>query len=125
VLISAFVSLTLTPMLDAYLMKKGGHKKTRFYNFTEPYFQKMNTGYAEALAGFMKRRWLSLPIIFGCLAMIVLFYVNLQKETAPYDDRSMLRLQVSAPEGASYEYMDRFMKELTQLLNDSVPEKQV
>jgi multidrug efflux pump subunit AcrB len=37
VLISAFVSLTLT-MLNAYLMK-GGTKKSKFYNLTEPYFK--------------------------------------------------------------------------------------
>ncbi|QMU28927.1 efflux RND transporter permease subunit [Adhaeribacter radiodurans] len=125
VLISAFVSLTLTPMLNAYLMKKGGHKKTRFYNFTEPYFQKMNSGYAEALGRFMERKWLSFPIIGVCLGLIVLFYLTLQKETAPYDDRSMLRVQVTAPEGASFEYTDRFMEELTQLVNDSIPEKAV
>ncbi|MFC5271811.1 efflux RND transporter permease subunit [Adhaeribacter terreus] len=125
VLISAFVSLTLTPMLNAYLMKKGGHKKSKFYDLTEPYFQKMNKSYAETLGSFMQNRWLSFPIIGVCLAMIVFFYISLQKETAPYDDRSMLRLQVLAPEGASYDYMDRFMTDLTQLLNDSVPEKQV
>ncbi|HEY0896887.1 MAG TPA: efflux RND transporter permease subunit [Sphingobacteriaceae bacterium] len=125
VLISAFVSLTLTPMLNAYLMKGGHQKKTRFYNFTEPYFQKMNSAYAEALAGFMKRKWLSFPIILVCFALIGLFYMTLQKETAPYDDRSMLRVQAVAPEGASYEYMDAFMQELTQLVNDSVPEKAV
>ncbi|MFD2245894.1 efflux RND transporter permease subunit [Pontibacter ruber] len=125
VLISAFVSLTLTPMLNAYLMKGGGHKKTRFYNFTEPYFQQMNASYASALSGFMKRRWLSFPIIMLCLVLIGLFYTILQKETAPYDDRSMLRVMVNAPEGSSYEYTDRFMQELTQLVNDSVPEKAV
>lgn len=125
VLISAFVSLTLTPMLNAYLMKKGGHRKSKFYELTEPYFERMNKSYANTLGSFMKNRWLSFPIILVCLGMIGLFYVSLQKETAPYDDRSMLRLQVSAPEGASYDYMDRFMQELTQLLNDSVPEKQV
>ncbi|MBC7913095.1 MAG: efflux RND transporter permease subunit [Pyrinomonadaceae bacterium] len=125
VLISAFVSLTLTPMLNAYLMKGGVHKKSKFYNWSEPYFQKMNSGYAEALGSFMKKKWLSFPIILGCLGFTVLFYILLTKETAPLDDRSMLRLQVSAQEGASYEYTDRFMQELTQLLNDSVPEKQV
>ncbi|MBJ6116834.1 efflux RND transporter permease subunit [Pontibacter sp. BT310] len=125
VLISAFVSLTLTPMLNAYLMKGGHQEKTKFYNFTEPYFQKMNAGYASALSGFMKRKWLSFPIILLCIGLIGLFYTILQKETAPYDDRSMLRVQVSAPEGASYEYTDRFMQELTQLVNDSVPEKAV
>lgn len=125
VLISAFVSLTLTPMLNAYLMKGGVQNKSRFYNWSEPYFQRMNVRYAEALGAFMKKRWLSFPIILVCVGLTVLFYMVLQKETAPYDDRSMLRLQVSAQEGASYEYMERFMDELTQLLNDSVPEKQI
>ncbi|AWG25673.1 efflux RND transporter permease subunit [Flavobacterium kingsejongi] len=125
VLISAFVSLTLTPMLNAYLMKGGVHKKSRFYNFTEPYFQKLNSGYAEALGSFMKRKWLSFPIILGCIGLIALFFSILQKETAPYDDRSFIGVNVTAPEGASYEYTDRFMQELTQLINDSIPEKKV
>jgi HAE1 family hydrophobic/amphiphilic exporter-1/multidrug efflux pump len=43
VLISAFVSLTLTPMLNAYLMKGGEQKKSKFYILTEPYFQKLNS----------------------------------------------------------------------------------
>ncbi|PRY53656.1 HAE1 family hydrophobic/amphiphilic exporter-1/multidrug efflux pump [Arcticibacter pallidicorallinus] len=125
VLISAFVSLTLTPMLNAYLMKGGKQKKSRFYNLTEPYFVKMNTGYANALSSFMKRKWLSFPILLVCVGLIALFYTIIQKETAPYDDRSYLRTVVSAPEGASFDYMDRYMKELTQLVNDSIPEKKV
>lgn len=125
VLISAFVSLTLTPMLNAYLMKGGKQKKSKFYNATEPYFVKMNTGYANALSSFMKKKWLSFPILLGCVGLIVLFYSIIQKETAPYDDRSYLRTVVSAPEGASFDYMDRYMKELTQLVNDSIPEKKV
>lgn len=125
VLISAFVSLTLTPMLNAYLMKAGVHKKSRFYELTEPLFEKMNKGYADTLSKFMKRKWLSYPIIMGCLGLIALFYTILPKETAPYDDRSYLRGVVTAPEGASYDYMSRYMAELTKLVNDSVPEKKV
>jgi len=125
VLISAFVSLTLTPMLNAYLMKGGKQKKSRFYNMTEPYFVKMNTGYANALSSFMKRKWLSFPILLVCVGLIAFFYAIIQKETAPYDDRSYLRTVVSAPEGASFDYMDRYMKELTKLVNDSIPEKKV
>lgn len=125
VLISAFVSLTLTPMLNAYLMKGGVHKKSKFYNWSEPFFVKMNATYAEALVVFMKRKWLSFPIIIGCIGLIVLFYSLLKKETAPYDDRSYMRVQITTPEGASYDYTNRFMKEMTQLVNDSIPEKYV
>ncbi len=125
VLVSAFVSLTLTPMLNAYLMRPGKQKHGKFYMVTERYFEKMNTGYADSLRRFMKKKWLSFPILLVCIAMIGLFYSVLKKETAPYDDRSYIRASVTAPEGASYDYMDRFMTELTTLINDSVPEKKV
>jgi HAE1 family hydrophobic/amphiphilic exporter-1/multidrug efflux pump len=55
--------------------------------------------------------------------LIYVFYNLIQKETAPYDDRSSLILRMTAPEGASYEYMDRFMQEISQLVDDSIPKK--
>ncbi len=125
VLISAFVSLTLTPMLNAYLMKKGGHKPSKFYNFTEPYFVKLNEAYKENLNAFLNRKWLAAPIIIACLGLIVLFWNLLQKETAPYDDRNAINMSVSTPEGASFAYTDNFMGKINQLLLDSLPEKKV
>jgi HAE1 family hydrophobic/amphiphilic exporter-1/multidrug efflux pump len=125
VLVSAFVALTLTPMLNAYLMRPGKQERSKFYHFTEKYFVKMNTSYAESLRAFMKKKWLSFPILIACLVITVVFYQLLKKETAPYDDRSFLGLSVTAPEGSSYDYMDRFMTEITELINDSIPEKKV
>ena len=125
VLISAFVSLTLTPMLNAYLMKSGEQKKSKFYVLTEPYFQKLNTNYADALSRFMAKKWLSFPILIACFGLIFVFYNLIQKETAPYDDRSSLMLRMSTPEGSSYEYTDRFMQEISKLVDDSIPEKKV
>lgn len=125
VLISAFVSLTLTPMLNAYLMKKGGHKPSRFYNFTEPYFVKLNEGYKDNLNAFLKRRWLAVPIILACTGLIVLFWNLLPKETAPYDDRSAINMNVSTPEGSSFAYTDRFISKINQMVMDSIPEKKV
>ena len=125
VLVSAFVSLTLTPMLNAYLMKGGKQEKSKFYNLTEPYFQKLNTGYAEALASFMKKKWISFPILIACFGLIYLFFNLLKKETAPYDDRSGMVLRVATAEGASYEYTNRFMQEISKLVDDSIPEKKV
>ena len=125
VLISAFVSLTLTPMLNAYLIKPGKQKQSKFYEVTEKYFLRMNASYASGLRSFMKRKWLSFPILVLCLGSIALFYHLLKKETAPYDDRSFIRLSSTAPEGSSYDYMDDYMNHITQLINDSVPEKKV
>lgn len=125
VLISAFVSLTLTPMLNAYLMKEGGHKRTKFYDFTEPYFIRLNDGYTNALERFMLKKWISYPIVLICFGLIILFFSILPKETAPYDDRSLVIASVTTPEGASYAYTDRFMQELSQLINDSIPEKKI
>lgn len=124
VLISAFVSLTLTPMLNARLMKKG-EKKSKFYLMTEPYFEKMVSGYANSLNKFLGRRWLAIVLVFICFGMIFFFGKQLQSELSPLDDRSAIQLAVSAPEGASYEYTDFFILKLTQLLNDSVPEKKI
>jgi multidrug efflux pump len=125
VLISAFVSLTLTPMLNAYLMKGGEQKKSKFYERTEKYFVALNTEYANSLKGFLRFKWLSFAILIGCFGLIYLFFQLLPKETAPYDDRSYLNVRVTAPEGVSYDYMDKFMTDLTMLINDSVPEKKV
>lgn len=125
VLVSAFVSLTLTPMLNAYLMKGGEQKKSKFYIATEPYFQKLNSSYASALERFMKRKWLSFPILFVCFGLIFLFFNLIQKETAPYDDRSAIVMSVTTAEGSSYEYTDRFMQEISRLIDDSIPEKKV
>ena len=125
VLVSAFVSLTLTPMLNAYLMKGGEQKKTKFYIATEPYFVKLNAGYSAYLERFVKHKWISFTIIGVCFGFIFLFYNLLQKETAPLDDRSGLVMRMATPEGSTYEYTDRFMQEMSKLIDDSIPEKKV
>lgn len=125
VLVSAFVSLTLTPMLNAYLIKGGGHKKTKFYEWTEPMFVKMNKGYAGSLDKFMKFKWLSFPILIICFVIIGILFSSIKKETAPYDDRSSISVNVTGPEGATYEYMDRYMQELDKLVYDSIPENKI
>ena len=121
VLISAFVSLTLTPMLNAYLMK--GTKKSDFYIKTEPFFVKMNESYKSSLNSFLAKRWLAFPIVIICVGIIVLFWKVLPKETAPLDDRSSLSMSITAPEGSSFEYTDAFMSQINELVRDSVPER--
>lgn len=125
VLISAFVSLTLTPVLNVYLTRKGGHSHGWFYRVTEPFFTGMENGYNRLLRGFMKARWMSFIILGVCFSMIYFIGGNLQSELAPMEDRSQFRLQVSAPEGTSYDAMDQYIDKLVKLVQDSVPENKV
>src|SRR3546814_8837932 len=57
--------------------------------------------------------------------MIILFWFILPKETAPYEDRGTLRLSMSMQEGASSESTDAYMMNLIQVINDSIPEKNI
>ncbi|WP_121356497.1 efflux RND transporter permease subunit [Flavisolibacter nicotianae] len=122
VLISAFVSLTLTPVLNVKLTKSV-HKHSWFYQKSEPFFRWMEDSYKAALSGFMRVRWFAFVIIVICGAIIYFIGGSIQSELAPMEDRSQFRLQVTAPEGASYEYTDAFIDKLTNLVLDSVPEK--
>ncbi|MCC7051326.1 MAG: efflux RND transporter permease subunit, partial [Bacteroidia bacterium] len=124
VLISAFVSLTLTPMLNAYLVKKD-HKKSRFYELTEPFFIKLTNNYEQSLTNFMKSRWLAFVIVAASGVLIYFSGTSLQSELAPLEDRGWFRISSTAPEGASYEYTDSYVMKLTDFINDSIPEKKV
>jgi len=122
VLISSFVSLTITPVLNVYLTtSKSGHGW--FYNKTEPFFTGMETGYRRALQGFMKIRWMAWVLIGICGLMILLIMKNMQSEIAPLEDRSSIRFQVTLPEGASYSYTQRVTDQIAGYLLDSVPER--
>ena len=106
-------------------MKGGEQKKSKFYIKTEPLFEKLNSGSAESLQRFINKKWLSFPILIVCFGLIYLFFTILPKETAPYDDRSSVTMRMTTPEGSSYEYTNRFMQEMSKLVDDSIPEKKV
>jgi multidrug efflux pump len=124
VLISAFVSLTLTPMLNARLVRKT-HKKSRFYEMTEPFFERMTNNYSQSLQKFLKNRWLAVFILFAATGLIFGLGSFLQNELSPLEDRNWMRISLNAPEGSSFEYTDNFVDKITQFINDSIPEKRV
>ena len=123
VLISAFVSLTLTPVLNVKLARKNPAKHTWFYTKTEPFFRWMENSFQAALRKFMKVRWMGFVLIGVCVAIILLVGRNLQSELAPMEDRSQFRLSLSAPEGTSFDAMDKYVNRLTNLMLDSIPER--
>jgi multidrug efflux pump len=123
VIISSFVALTLTPMLATKILKRR-EKHNWVYNVTEPFFVSLNKAYANSLKWFLVHRWLALAISAASLLMIWGLGSMLQSELAPLEDRSGMRLVASAPEGTTFEYMDQYMTEVTQMIQDKVPEAQ-
>ncbi|MDP4211875.1 MAG: efflux RND transporter permease subunit [Bacteroidota bacterium] len=122
VLISAFVSLTITPVLNVVLTRKdASHGK--FYERTEPFFKGMENGYRRMLQTFLKVRGLAWVIIAVCAVMVFFLLRSLQSELAPLEDRSTVRLTATAPEGTSYSYMANISDSIADYLYDSVPER--
>ena len=123
VLISAFVSLTLTPMLNVYLTRKNASKKSKFYLATEPFFVSLNQAYSKSLNSFLAKPWLAFVVVIVSFVLIFTIGSTIQKELAPLDDRSVMRISSNAPEGASYEFMESFQDQIANMVMDSVPEK--
>jgi multidrug efflux pump len=125
VLISAFVSLTLTPVLNIYLTRKGPHRHSWFYLKTEPFFAGMERGYRNLLQSFMGKRWVAIIILTICAGLIYFVGKSLPSELAPMEDRNRLRASILAPEGTDFDYMDKVTYEVVQKIMDSVPERYV
>jgi multidrug efflux pump len=125
VIISCFVSLTLTPVLNVYLSRKDTTKKSKFYIKTEPFFAGMENRYQHMLEWIMDHRRLATLGVGLCFVAIYFFGSRLKSELAPLEDRSRFRLSMSAPEGTSYDAMSNYVDQITQFVMDSVPEREV
>jgi multidrug efflux pump len=124
VIISAFVALTMTPMLSAKMLKHRS-KQNAFYRFTEPFFVWLNEAYESALTKFMKIKWISFPIILAMGLGIYWFFTNLQTELVPMEDRSELRINMTGPEGATFSFMDQVITDLNTQLEKELPKSEV
>ncbi len=125
VLISAFVSLSLTPVLNIYLTPKSGHRHSWFYKVTEPFFAGLEKTYRSTLTGFMKIRGIAFIIVLMCGGIIYFMGKKIPSELAPMEDRNRVRTAITGPEGADFDFTDRITYEITQALMDSVPERSV
>jgi len=123
VLVSAFVSLTITPVLNIYLNRKSARHGS-FYNKTEPFFAGMEKGYKRLVMNFVMRRWIAWVIVVACLLIVYFVGKNLQREIAPIEDKGNIRVQITGPEGASYPDMIETGDKIGNFLIDSIPESE-
>lgn len=119
-LISAFVSLTITPVLNVYL---GGNNHGRFYNKTEPFFRSFENGYRNLLSAFIKVKWIAWVLILACGVSIYYLMNTLQSELAPLEDKSTFRITMSGQEGASFDFMRKIANNLETFMMDSIPHR--
>ncbi len=121
VVISTFAALTITPMLATKLLVRQ-EKQSWFYNKTEPFFVWLNNFYSRTLAGFLRRRWIALPLVALMIGLIGWLWGSIPAEMAPLEDRSQITINTRGSEGATYEYLRDYTEGINRLVDSLVPE---
>jgi multidrug efflux pump len=116
---SAFVALTMVPMMSSKLFAKG-IVRGRVVNVVDSAFKWLAARYETAV-----RKAVSMPysvVVVGLVTIVVaaLLYRILQSENAPTEDRAMVQIMVNAPEGASIQYLDRYLKQVEDIAMEEV-----
>jgi multidrug efflux pump len=122
IVISTFVSLSITPMMSSRILRPSTRKGFFMTALKRSVDWQINN-YASSLRWFMQRRWIAIPAMIIVAGLIWLFNANLKSELAPMEDKSRLRISATAPEGTSFEAMDDYQKLLMNLC-DTIPEKE-
>ncbi len=122
IIISMFVSLTLTVTMCSRMLKES----TREYRWLRQVHRPIDyilDNYPAWLGWFMQRRRLAIPVVITTAVLIGVLFAVLKTELAPLDDKSALRLISTAPEGTSFNMMFAYHNQLIQLV-DTLPEKE-
>jgi multidrug efflux pump len=111
VLISGIVALTLTPMLSAKILRVSA-RESAFHKAVHSVLTAITNGYVRLLSGSLRRP--SIIIAGGVLmsASAVVLYKALEREFVPPDDRGFFFTFVIAPEGASVQYTDEYLRQI-------------
>jgi multidrug efflux pump len=111
VAVSGLVALTLTPMMCSRILKSH-EAHGRAYQAMENFFQRMTAGYRRTLGAVLRKAW-AVAIVFALVtAGAALLYKSLKSELSPLEDRGFFLTLVIAPEGASMDYTDRYMRQI-------------
>ncbi len=122
VVISSFVALTFTPMISTKLLTRNA-TDNRFYRWSEPFFRGLNNWYGRGLDVFLRYRWAAILILVASGVAISFLWPAIPSEMAPLEDRSLIRINSTAPEGTSFDYMARYSDEVSKLIDSLVPEQ--
>ena len=120
VIVSGFVALTLTPMMSAKLLRHNP-KPGIVFNALEAIFIALERFYRWSLGLALMVRPLVLLLALGVAAASGWLLSNLKSELSPVEDRGVIRLRATAPEGATLAYTARYTAEMDAVMSE-VPE---
>ena len=121
--ISAFLALSLTPMVSTKMLRKES-SHTWFYRKTEKFFNNLNNWYKRSLDSFLKHRRVTFLILAAMVGLVFLLWKAIPAEMAPLEDRSRFSVNVVAPEGSTYEFMLAYIDDLANMIDTLVPERE-
>jgi multidrug efflux pump len=120
--ISAFLALSLTPMVSTKLLRKES-QHSWFYRKTEVIFDFLNNWYRNALSSFLKHRRVTFFILAAAIGLVILLWESIPAEMAPLEDRSQITVNTTTPEGATYEFILSYIDDLAKDVDRLVPER--
>jgi multidrug efflux pump len=120
--ISAFLALSLTPMVSTKMLRHET-KHSWFYRKTDKFFNRLNDGYRKMLESFLNHRKVTFIILFVALGLIYFLWKNIPAEMAPLEDRSQISVNTIAQEGSTYEFNLGYIDDIAKTINDLVPER--
>ncbi|MTB65992.1 MdtB/MuxB family multidrug efflux RND transporter permease subunit [Providencia sp. wls1943] len=117
ILISAVVSLTLTPMMCARLLKpESQHKHNRFEIACEHFFEWMIAGYGVWLKRILNHQWLTLCVALGTLVLTVLLYMWIPKGFFPLQDSGIIQGTIESRQSISFAAMSKKQQEVAGII---------
>jgi multidrug efflux pump len=117
ILVSAFVSLTLTPMMCAKLLKHHPeHQQGRFYRISERFFERVIERYGTTLRWVLKHQRTTLLVTVGTLVVTMLLYVVIPKGFFPVQDTGQILGISQAPESVSFSSMAARQEQLANVI---------
>ncbi|THD06922.1 efflux RND transporter permease subunit [Rhodanobacter lindaniclasticus] len=117
ILISGFVSITLTPMLCSRFIKHGGHaEKSRVVRWFDQGFNRVRDGYNRSLAWSVQRPRVVLGVFFASLLATALLFVLVDKDFIPAGDTGQLIVNVEGPDDISITAMKARQQELAAIV---------
>ena len=114
VIISAFVALSLSPMMASRILQpiQLNQKHVFFIEWFDHFFDAVNRTYKRLLGWSLRHRFFVMAIALASLTLTVLAFTHLESEFLPEEDKGRLLCFVFAPEGSTSEYTDRMLKKM-------------